>query len=100
MVEDSVEFSENVVGTKVSVSTNEPTVPVTTVALDGSGTFDFVVDGGSEAPGKVDGGGRSGTPGLGSKNVHLTPEGPTVTVTVVLSEMTIVFVIMAVTVES
>ena len=100
MVDDRVEYLEKVVGTKVSVSTNEPTVPVTTVALDGSGTFDLVLDGGNEAPGKVDGGGRSGTPGLGSKSVHPTPEGPTVTVTVLLWEMTIVVVIMAVTVEN
>ena len=100
MVDDSVENLENVVGTKVSVSTNEPTVPVTTVPLGGSGTLDFVFDGGNEAPGKVDGGGRSGTPSLGSKSVHPTPEGPTVTVTVLLRELTIVVVIMAVTVES
>ena len=100
MVDDNVENFENVVGTKVSVNTNEPTVPVTTVALDGSGTLDVVFDGGSEAPGKVDGGGRSGTPGLGSKSVHPTPEGPTVTVTVLLWEMTTVVVIMAVTVEN
>ena len=100
MVDDSVENLENVVGTKVSVSTDPPIVPVTTVALDGSGTFDVVFDGGSEAPGKVDGGGRSGTPALGSKSVHPTPEGPTVTVTVLLWELTIVVVIMAVTVES
>ena len=100
MVDDSVENLENVVGTKVSVSTDEPTVAVTTVPLGGSGTFDFVFDGGSEAPGKVDGGGRSGTPGLGWNSVHPTPEGPTVTVTVLLRELTIVVVIMAVTVES
>ena len=100
MVDDRSEYLENVVGTKVSVSTNEPTVPVTTVALDGSGTFDVVFAGANEPPGKVDGGGRSGTPGLGSKSVHPTPEGPTVTVTVLLWEMTIVVVIMAVTVEN
>lgn len=100
MVDDSVENLANVVGTKVSVSTEPPTVPVTTVALDGSVTFDLVFDGDSETPGKVDGGGRSGTPASGSKSVHPTPEGPTVTVTVLSRELTIVVVTMAVTVES
>ena len=82
------------------MSTDEPTVAVTTVPLGGSGTFDLVFDGGNEAPGKVVGGGRSGTPGLGWKGVHPTPEGPTVTVTVLLWELTIVVVMMAVTVDS
>lgn len=101
MVDDSVENCERVIGTKVSVTTKVPTVVVTTVAPGGSGTLGPELKGGDEEdPGRYVGGGIFGTPDCGWKAVHAMPEGPTVTVTVLLWASTISVVMTAVTVEN
>ena len=85
MVDDSVAKFENVFGTKVWVSTDEPIVVVTTVPLGGSCPVALALGGGNE------------TPDLGLRGVYARL---TVTVRVLLWELAITIVMTAVAEES